>query len=54
VHQEDNLSFLRKILDEFRICRTQHGMLSLTMSGIHSMLRQSSDTERPGTLAMQT
>jgi hypothetical protein len=54
VHQEENLSFLRKILEEFQTCRTQHGMLSLTMSGVHSMLRQSSDTERLGTLAMQS
>jgi peptidoglycan/xylan/chitin deacetylase (PgdA/CDA1 family) len=54
VNQEENLSFLRKILDEFRTYRTQHGMLSLTMSGVHSMLRQSSEIEQLGTLAMQS
>ncbi|MGH7508099.1 MAG: polysaccharide deacetylase family protein [Gemmatimonadales bacterium] len=31
VHREENLAFLRRVLEEFQDCRTRHGMRSLTM-----------------------
>lgn len=37
---EDNLTFLRNVLAEFVRCRERHGMLSLTMKEVDSMVRQ--------------
>jgi peptidoglycan/xylan/chitin deacetylase (PgdA/CDA1 family) len=39
IHQEENLSFLRRVLIEFSRCRDEHGMESLSMAGVHDRIR---------------
>jgi peptidoglycan/xylan/chitin deacetylase (PgdA/CDA1 family) len=38
IHQEENLSFLRRVLKDFSVCRDRYGMRSLTMAETHALL----------------
>jgi hypothetical protein len=38
-HQEQNLDFLRRILDEYAVCRDRHGMRSLSMAAVDTLVR---------------
>ncbi|MGH7665087.1 MAG: polysaccharide deacetylase family protein, partial [Gemmatimonadaceae bacterium] len=40
VYQDENLAFLRSILDEVAVCRSRYGMLSLTMGEVAGMARE--------------
>jgi peptidoglycan/xylan/chitin deacetylase (PgdA/CDA1 family) len=38
IHQEENLSFLRRVLQAFSDCRDRYGMRSLTMAETHALV----------------
>jgi hypothetical protein len=54
VYQEENLKFLRNILEEFQACRTRHGMQSLTMREVHRIVTQRQDAEQLVAMAVQS
>jgi peptidoglycan/xylan/chitin deacetylase (PgdA/CDA1 family) len=47
LHQEQNLKLLRSVLVEFAACRQEHGMRSLSMLGVDSLVRPDADGRQP-------
>jgi peptidoglycan/xylan/chitin deacetylase (PgdA/CDA1 family) len=51
VHQEKNLAFLRRVLEEFQACRARYGMRSLTMREVDRLVGTSGRSGSPSIAA---